>query len=155
MSLLNFVFGRRPSYGKKQPLETIVAPPANADWRTVKPRRLGSVQAELAHEDGGIETAHGTLKYEAGNHFIITSKDGDVSVVRRDIFEQTYRKRLLGGYEKRPDVTYRYFTLDYPAMVETAEGLQRAEAGDWIMQGVAGELWPISAQDAERKYQPA
>ena len=155
MSLLDFVFGRRPANGKRQPLETIAAPPANADWRSVKPRRLGSVQAELAREDGSIEAGHGALSYEAGNHYIVTTRDGSVSVVRRDIFEQTYRKRMLGGYEKRPDVIYRYFTLDYPVMVETAEGPQRAEAGDWIMQGVMGELWPVSANDAERKYAPA
>lgn len=155
MSLLEFVFGRRPSARKKEQLETIAAPPENADWRKVKPRRLGSVQAELAHEDGSINGSHGELHYEAEQHYIVTSKDGATSVVRRDIFEQTYRKRILGGYEKRPDVIYRYFTLDYPAMVQTAEGPQRAEAGDWIMQGVVGELWPIAADEAERKYAPA
>lgn len=155
MSLLEFVFGRRPVGGKTQRIETIAAPPANADWRAVKPRRLGSVQAELAHEDGSVDIDHGALNYEAGNHYIVSTKDGGVSVVRRDIFEQTYRKRLLGGYEKRPDIVYRYFTLDYPAIVETPEGPQRAEAGDWIMQGVVGELWPVSADEAERKYAPA
>jgi len=155
MSLFEFVFGRRSSNGKRRPIETIATPPANADWRNVKPRRLGSVEAELATEDGSIDGGHGELKYEAGNHYLVTSNDGGVSVVRRDIFEQTYRKRLLGGFEKRPDVTYRYFTLDYPAIVETPEGPQRAEAGDWIMQGVVGELWPISADQAERKYAPA
>lgn len=155
MSFMELVFGRRRARGEKQPLETIATPPANADWREVKPRRLGSVQAELATEDGHINGGHGELKYEAGNHYIVTSKDGGASVVRRDIFEQTYRKRLLGGYEKRPDVIYRYFTLDYPVMVETPEGPQRAEAGDWIMQGVVGEMWPISADEAERKYAPA
>jgi hypothetical protein len=155
MSLLEFVFGRRPANSKRQPLETISTPPANADWRKVKPRRLGSVQAELAREDGSVQASHGPLNCEAGNHYIVTPKDGGVSVVRRDIFEQTYRERILGGYEKRPDVLYRYFTLDYPAMVETPEGPQRAEAGDWIMQGVVGELWPVSAAEAERKYAPA
>jgi hypothetical protein len=48
----------------------------------------------------------------------------------------------------------RYFTLDRPVMVETLEGLQRAAPGDWIMQGVAGELWPTPREKALAKYEP-
>jgi hypothetical protein len=29
-----------------------------------------------------------------------------------------------------------------------------AEAGDWVMQGVAGELWPVPAAKALSKYEP-
>ncbi|MEQ1812792.1 MAG: hypothetical protein ABL889_22890, partial [Terricaulis sp.] len=72
-----------------------------------------------------------------------------------DIFERTYRKRIFGGYEKRPDVVYRYFTLPRAAIVQTPEGPQRAEPGDWIMQGVVGELWPVRPDEAASKYAPA
>ncbi|GAM99499.1 hypothetical protein U91I_03153 [alpha proteobacterium U9-1i] len=155
MTLFELIFGRRPKAIRPHDLATIETPPENADWRAVRPRRLGRVSAELAREDGAMETEHGTLSYSAGEHYIVTSRDNAKSVVRKDIFEKTYRKRLTGGYEKRPDVIYRYFTLDRPAMIKTPEGPQRAEPGDWIMQGVVGEMWPVSAQEAERKYAPA
>lgn len=153
MQLFELVFGRRGA--RQRPLAIIEAPPAHAEWRKVKPRKLGVFQAELAITDGEVRTDQGALKYKAGQHYILTSRHTPTSVVRRDIFERTYRKRILGGYEKRPDVVYRYFTLDHPALVKTAEGPQRAEPGDWIIEGVAGELWPVSAHEAQRKYAPA
>jgi hypothetical protein len=38
--------------------------------------------------------------------------------------------------------------------VKTLEGDQQAKPGDWIMQGVAGELWPVPREEALRKYEP-
>jgi hypothetical protein len=63
----------------------------------------------------------------------------------------------LGGglYRKRTDVILRYFTLKRRVVVQTLEGPQAARPGDWIMQGVAGELWPISPEKAREKYEPA
>jgi hypothetical protein len=40
-------------------------------------------------------------------------------------------------------------------MVHTLEGDQKAAAGDWIVQGVTGELWPVPREKALKKYDPA
>jgi hypothetical protein len=55
---------------------------------------------------------------------------------------------------KRPDLVLRYFTLNRAIMVATLEGPQRAAAGDWIIEGVAGELWPVPRDKALTKYEP-
>jgi hypothetical protein len=54
----------------------------------------------------------------------------------------------------RPDITLRYFTLDRPATIQTLEGEQHARAGDWIVEGVNGELWPVPPETAREKYEP-
>ncbi len=38
--------------------------------------------------------------------------------------------------------------------VETLEGTMRAEAGDWIIRGVHGELYPIKPDIFEETYDP-
>jgi hypothetical protein len=70
------------------------------------------------------------------------------------MFERTYERQRDGTYAKRRDLEYRYFTLPYPCVVQTREGEQRAAAGDWIMQGLEGELWPLSPEQGRRLYAP-
>lgn len=45
----------------------------------------------------------------------------------------------------------------YPdhAMIRTLEGNMRAELGDWIIQGVKGELYPCKPDIFEATYEPA
>jgi hypothetical protein len=74
-------------------------------------------------------------------------------VVQASIFERTYQRRDDGLYEKRSDVTYRYFTLPVTVNVATSEGRQRADPGDWIVEGVEGELWPVAAGHAGAIYE--
>ena len=52
-----------------------------------------------------------------------------------------------GVYEKRPEIVNRYFTLPYDVAVKTAEGLERAKAGDWIIEGVASDRPGSGARD--------
>lgn len=147
--VLDLVFGRQP---EKLPL--IAAPPADASWRTVRPRRGRPVRARLATKDGGIRTRRGILSYKAGEHYIVRRRRGPPSVVQRQMFERTYEAQPDGRYVKRRDLEYRYFTLPYPCIVQTREGAQRAAAGDWIMQGLDGELWPLSPKQGRRLYTP-
>ncbi len=94
------------------------------------------------------------LHARGGQDYIIEYHDGDHAVVRADIFEQTYQPLGDNLYRKRADIVHRYFTLKRRALIETLEGVQEAEAGDWIMQGVAGELWPVPRAKALKKYEP-
>jgi hypothetical protein len=95
------------------------------------------------------------LRYRAGQHYIVEQKGGERSIVSRAVFERTYRARPDGSYEKRPEIEYRYFTLPYEAIIATPEGRQRAAAGDWIMQGVEGELWPLTPDRGAEIYAPS
>lgn len=150
MSLTDLLFGRRPDETGRKVLKS---PPRGADLIAVRPRASADeVRAEKAIRDGVIEAGGGKLSYRAGKDYVVEHADGRRAVVRADIFERMYRPLGDGRFSKRDDITLHYFTLSEPVMVRTLEGLQRAEPGDWIMQGVAGELWPVPAEQAERKY---
>lgn len=40
------------------------------------------------------------------------------------------------------------------AFIETLEGRMRADVGDWIIRGVAGELYPCKPDIFEQTYEP-
>lgn len=136
-------------------MQLIDRPPRGVKWRRVRPRASPPVSARRAETDCTVETGQGRLKARGGKDYIIAYGDGAHGVVRGDIFDRTYRPLGDGRYVKRTDIVLRCFILDQPAMIETLEGPQRAEAGDWIMQGVAGELWPAPRESALSKYEPA
>jgi hypothetical protein len=148
-SVFDFVFGHRP-----ERLPIIDAPPPDARWRAVRPRLGQKVWARLAGKDGALRTSRGRLKYKAGAHYIVRRRRGAPSVVERGGFERSYERRSDGSYATRSDLEYRYFTLPYPCLVQTREGAQRAAPGDWIMQGLDGELWPFSPTQGRRLYAP-
>ncbi len=147
--VLDFVFGSRP-----ERLPVIAAPPLDAAWRSVRPRRGRPVRAKLATKDGAVRSGRGYLNYTAGEHYIVRRRRSAPSVVQRQMFERTYERQPDGTYAKRRDLEYRYFTLSYPCIVQTREGAQRAHPGDWIMQGLEGELWPLSPKLGRRLYIP-
>lgn len=112
------------------------------------------MRAKLAANDGAVHSRRGYLNYKAGEHYIVRRRRGAPSVVQREMFERTYERKPDGTYAKRRDLEYRYFTLAYPCIVQTREGAQHANAGDWIMQGLEGELWPLSPEQGRRLYAP-
>jgi hypothetical protein len=147
------MFGRRRR--SREPPRINRAPPG-AVWRSIRPRASDTaVRAELARSSGAIETPRGDLRYEAGKHYIVHYEPGDRAPVRRSVFEDTYQRREDGLYQKRIDIVLRYFTLPYDVIVETLEGEEMAQSGDWIVEGVGGELWPMAPQIGEKKYVPA
>lgn len=150
MWLVDFIFGARPS-----PRLSLDAPPDDANWRNVRPRSDGKpVRAWVAEADHVISTPSGQMNVEGGADMIVAHEKDDRAVVRRDIFDRTYEAIGGGLYRKRDDLVLRYFTLDRPVIVETLEGPQSAVPGDWIMQGVSGELWPVPRHKAKEKYRP-
>lgn len=150
MGLLQFIFGSRP-----RSRDLIDEPPDNVEWRLVRPRPGTPVRAWRAEGDCKVETGKGALKARGGKDYIVDYGDGDRAVVRSDIFERTYERIGEGRYARRTDVVLRCFTLERPALVTTLEGAQRAEPGDWVVEGVAGELWPVPRAKTLEKYEPA
>lgn len=150
MSVVDFIFGARPA--KR---EIIDDAPTGVTWRHVRPKPSPPVRARRAEADTSVETGQGTLRARGGSDYIVDYGGGDRAVIRGDIFERTYERVGDDLYAKRTDVVLRYTTLRNPVIVETLEGPQRGEPGDWLMQGVAGELWPVPKDKALSKYEPA
>jgi len=150
MNVIEFIIGRRPVIP-----DTIDTAPDNVTWHAIRPKRGEPVRAWCAESNSTIETSRGTLEARGGEDYIVEYPPGDHAVVRGNIFESTYERVGDGEYAKRTDLTLRYFTLDRPVFVETLEGKQRAEPGDWIVQGMAGELWPVPIAKTASKYEPA
>lgn len=130
--------------------------PRHARWRRVRPKpNQRPVRARRAEADTIVETSTGDFRARGGRDYIVTHDMNDRRVVRGDIFDRTYESLGGGLYRKRPDLLLRYFVLDRPASVRTLEGLVKAERGDWVMEGVMGELWPIRPEKARESYDPA
>jgi hypothetical protein len=147
MSVLKWIFGERPS-----PLEIITHPPEGVEWRSAHPRAGVVVRAQLAGKDGVLRSARGRMRYRKNTDYIV-DREGEHSVVSKDIFEKTYVRLDDGRWEKRTDIAYAYFTLPRTVTVATREGPQRADPGDWIIQGVEQELWPVARARAEQIYE--
>jgi hypothetical protein len=151
VNLVHALFGQRPT--PRPPLLT--EPPNGVRMRKVRAREAPAKRAWLAESDANVETEHGVLRARSGQDYVLAHGPGEHSVVRKDIFETMYEPLGGGLFRKRTDLIFRYFTLKRRVVVQTLEGPQPARPGDWIMQGVKGELWPISPDKAREKYEPA
>ena len=131
--------------------------PPHAPIEVVRPRHSGGkVRARLAVQDGEVASGTGEpLRYRAGEHYLVDYETGGRAVVRKDIFEKTYRKIGGGFFKKRENLRLRASVADEDMQIGTLEGVKTAHRGDWIMIGVADELWPVPAKEARAKYKPA
>jgi hypothetical protein len=153
MNILNSLFRKRDPAPPEGCFSEIAVAPEGVTWRVARPRDAGEpVRASIAVRNGEVGHGDDILRYRAGEHFLVKYGLGDIAPVRRDIFRRTYTLRPDGLFEKRPELRMRFFTLPYAVTVRTLEGARRADAGDWIMEGLAGELWPVAASKAERDY---
>ena len=151
MNLVHVLFGERPT---PRPA-SISEAPRGVRLREVRAREASAKRAWLAESDAQVATEHGVLLARGGKDYVLAHGPGEHSVVRKDIFEAMYEPLGGGLYRKRTDIIFRYFTLKRRVVVQTLEGPQAANPGDWIMQGVKGELWPVSPEKAREKYEPA
>lgn len=131
--------------------------PADAPIEVVRPRHKGErTIAHLATNNGEVLTDGGeTLHYSAGEHYIVEHRTGGKSVVRKDIFEKMYRPSRGGLFKKRHNLRLRASVADTDMQISTLEGVKTAHRGDWIMIGVADELWPVPEHEARLKYKRA
>lgn len=57
-------------------------------------------------------------------------------------------------YRRRPVVVSARGPLTAPEDVVTLEGTLRADAGDFVVTGVAGESWPVKPAIFAATYEP-
>ena len=147
MNVVGLLLGERP-------LPHLKSPPLAVRWRRIRPKPTPAVRAERAAREARVNTGGGKLEAHTMEDFIVQYADGDRAVVRGDIFARTYEALGGGLYRKRTDIVLRYFTLKRHVLVDTIEGPQHAAPGDWIVQGLEGELWPVPRDKAHEKYEP-
>lgn len=73
-----------------------------------------------------------------GNHFV-AGKPFD-PLLRAGVFRKTALAHAM--------------QIEEPFSVETLEGTMEGKAGDWLMIGVSGEMYPCDAEVFDKSYEP-
>ncbi len=74
-----------------------------------------------------------------GNHFVDGKPFDPLS--KTGVFRKTAPARAM--------------QIEEPFSVETLEGTMEGKAGDWLMIGVNGEMYPCDAEVFDKSYEPA
>lgn len=77
------------------------------------------------------------------------NKDGDHFVDGRS-FDPMPRTKCF-----RKTALAHAIHMQEPFSIETLEGTMEGKAGDWLMVGVNGEMYPCDAEVFEKSYEPA
>jgi hypothetical protein len=126
-----------------------VAAPSDERWAPY--RRIGSVSAhQRSTAWTWISHSGETMRAEAGDWEV---KDGDADSwsVRDDIFRSTYEHFDGDQWRRRGMVVAR--RARGGEIVDTLEGPVIAADGDWVVQGEAGEQWPVPGEEFARRYE--
>ena len=119
-----------------------------ATW--VRFRRRGEVTAVRRDEPWSWSTSDGTVMQGKAGDWEVTDDEGATRSIAPSIFEKTHapvdgdRWRRVGeirGRQARPG-----------EVVHSLEGDQRARPGQWVLRGVEGEEWLVSAEHLESSY---
>lgn len=114
-------------------------------------RRVGEVRAERRTVAWQWTTTSGeTMQANAGDWSVSDSHGHEWSVADA-FFDATYEKttddryRRLGTVRARPAVAGE--------VVQTLEGDAEARAGEWVVEGSAGEQWPVPGDQFRERYE--
>jgi hypothetical protein len=116
-------------------------------WRSVT--RVGTVTAQQRNTPWTWTSRSGhTMRANAGDWRV--QSDGRAWSVRDDIFRKSYEHVDGDQWRRCGKVSAR---LAHPGeTIVSLEGPETAGEGDWVVRGVNGEQWPISAQDFAERY---
>lgn len=127
----------------------LIEPGGAAPWQWF--RRTGSVVAERRDTAWTWPTLSGqTLRGDAGDWAVRDPDDGHWWSVRDDIFRASYEH--LDGDRWHRVGTVRARPARPGEVVATLEGPVTAREGDWVVQGEAGEQWPVGSDEFTRRY---
>ena len=130
--------------------------PLHTPIDVVRPRGgVRKVRAMLADHDGEIVTTAGDhLAYRNGADYIVDDELGARTIIRKESFEKSYRRIGRDLFRARHNLRLRAAVADRDMNVITSVGGRVAHRTDWIMIGVADEMWPVPAAVARAKYKP-
>jgi hypothetical protein len=126
-----------------------LAGPSDERWAPY--RRTGTVTAQQ-RSTAWTWTSHSgeTMNADAGD-WEVRDGDADSWSVRDDIFRSTY-EHLDGDRWHRGGVVVARRARGGET-VNTLEGPVTAADGDWVVQGVEGEQWPVPGEEFARRYE--
>jgi hypothetical protein len=123
----------------------------SATW--IRVTRTGEVTARVVDQAWTWKNPAGDVLQAKPGDWRVSNAEGDIWSVAPDAFQRTYehiggtRWRRIGEVKARPAVEGE--------VVESLEGPERARAGDWVMEGPAGERWVTSAEHFSANYSRA
>jgi hypothetical protein len=114
-------------------------------------QRVGTVLARrLRGRRRWTRPAGGELAGEPGDWRVLDD-DGDERTVRDAAFRASHEP--LDGERWRRTGTCRAWRVDEERVLRTLEGRAVARPGDWVVEGGAGERWPVTEAQFRRTYQ--
>lgn len=122
-------------------------PPAAAIFR-----RVGEVRAEQLSADRTWRSPAGDTCTGSAGDWLVIDESGQERTVRSGEFHASHEP--LGGGRWQRTGTVLAWPVDEATVVRTLEGNAVAEAGDRIVQGPAGERWPVKHDQFTRGYVP-
>src|SRR5581483_11879097 len=114
-------------------------------------RRSGTVQADQRHEPWTWTTASGETMHANAGDWAVEGSDGRIRSVADDVFRATHthesgrRWRRSGIVDARP--------ARQGEVIQTLEGPAKASAGDWVVRGTKGEMWPVPGAEFATGYE--
>ncbi len=114
-------------------------------------RRTGSVHAERRDAAWSWTTTDGQPMQADAGDWQVRDDAGCTWSVRDDIFRATYEQAPEGRWRRTGTVQARRACPG--EVVDTLEGAVRAESGQWVLRGDAGEQWPVPAEHFARCYE--
>lgn len=122
---------------------------SDGEWRSF--HRRGEVDAVQIDQQWTWTTDDGdTMTAEPGD-WKVTDDSGAVRSVAADVFARSYREIGAGRYARTGMFRARQATAE--ETIDTLEGTATAHPGDWIVEGVSGEQWPVPRAQFERSYE--
>ena len=124
--------------------------PQGGPEEATKFQRVGIVRARRLDVHWPWIRRHGEhLIGEAGD-WQVRDKAGDERTVRDAEFRKTHER--LDGDRWRRRGTLRAWRVTEKVTLRTIEGRTHAYPGDWVVEGLSGERWPVPHEQFRRTY---
>jgi hypothetical protein len=115
--------------------------------------RVGTVRARrLSGRRPWTRRSGDQLSGDPGDWHVVDDS-GDQRTVRDPVFRAAHEP--LGGDRYNRTGTYRAWRVSEEFILRTLEGRAVAQPGDWIVEGVHGERWPVTDDQFRRTYRAA
>jgi len=115
-------------------------------------QRVGTVRARrLQGRRPWMRRSRDELQGDAGDWRVIDDA-GQERTVRDLAFRGSHAP--LGGDSWRRTGMFRAWQVSEAVVLRTMEGREVAQPGDWVVEGILGERWPVSDEQFRRTYRP-
>lgn len=119
------------------------------DWRRF--RRVGEVTAEQRHRAWVWTTETGDQMQAQPGDWAVIDDSGQERSITPESFTASYELIERNRYRRKG--VFRARQAQVQETISTDEGDAVAQAGDWIVEGVHGEIWPVPKERFEATYQ--